>query len=291
VSATKTPIRRHVVAGAIRLHYLDWGADGRPAVVFLHGGGLNAHTWDRVCMELSKDFHCYAVDLRGHGDSEWSSTLDYSLDAHAADLIAFLDGLQERAIVLVGHSLGGHAAIRYAGMQPHRLAGLVVVDTSPFESLHDPTSRLTRVRDFVLGATEFATYEDAVAYVQQHYPERDRAMIAAALTHALRQVGDGPWTWKRDQRHLDWSYFERAIADMETLQPLVARITCPALVVRGEFGMSAADAAAFGSRLPHGHTTVVVGAGHNVQSENPDGFVAALRPFLDDAHSHARQSR
>src|ERR1700730_9194405 len=65
------PEDRDAVVGGIRLHYLDWGGDGMP-IVFLHGGGLNAHTYDLVCLGLRESYHCLSVDQRGHGDSEWS---------------------------------------------------------------------------------------------------------------------------------------------------------------------------------------------------------------------------
>ena len=59
--------------------------------MFLHGGGLSAHTWDIVCLALREEYRCYALDLRGHGDSEWSPALDYSLGAHLRDLEALLN--------------------------------------------------------------------------------------------------------------------------------------------------------------------------------------------------------
>ena len=78
------PEHEHVVLGGMRLHYLDWGSPGGGRgtprglpVVFLHGGGLNAHTWDIICLAVREEHHCYALDLRGHGDSEWSPALDY----------------------------------------------------------------------------------------------------------------------------------------------------------------------------------------------------------------------
>src|SRR5205085_490440 len=63
------PTAHHVLLGAMRFHYLDWGEKGLPPVVFLHGGGLNAHTWDLVCASLRGERHCLALDQRGHGES------------------------------------------------------------------------------------------------------------------------------------------------------------------------------------------------------------------------------
>src|SRR5260221_14290714 len=76
------PSDHHIVANGIRLHYLDWGRTSDRTMVFLHGGGLNAHTFDLVCLGLRREFHCISLDQRGHGDSEWSPESDYSLEAH-----------------------------------------------------------------------------------------------------------------------------------------------------------------------------------------------------------------
>ena len=123
----------------MRLHYLDWGPAGRRPgtpggwpLVFLHGGGLNAHTWDIVCLALREEYRCYALDLRGHGDSEWSPAQDYSLGAHLQDLEVFADHLNIARFFLVGQSLGGIIGIGYASRHPRRLAGLVAVDSGPF---------------------------------------------------------------------------------------------------------------------------------------------------------------
>ena len=78
----------------MRFHYLDWGTAGRHPILFLHGGGLNAHTWDVVCLMLRRDYHCFALDQRGHGDSEWEPTSDYSHDSQVGDVEGFFAKLQ-----------------------------------------------------------------------------------------------------------------------------------------------------------------------------------------------------
>src|SRR5919108_6028446 len=80
------PQSREFHLGRMRFHYLDWGNRHLPTIVFLHGGGLNAHTWDLVCLALRGDYHCLALDQRGHGDSEWSPVGDYSLPSQVRDI-------------------------------------------------------------------------------------------------------------------------------------------------------------------------------------------------------------
>lgn len=272
------PRDRFTATGEVRLHYLDWGTAGHPVVVLLHGGGLSAYTWNAVALDLRRDHHCYAVDLRGHGDSDWSETLDYSVDAHTRDLEAFVDHLSE-PVVLVGHSLGGFASIRYASRHPDRVVALVIVDVGPFVRNEAAVARL---RDFVRGPSDFASIDDAVDHALTFSPDRDPTLLRHSLRRAMRQREDGRWTWKRDQRPLDDAYFADRIADARSLIPDVSAIRCPTLVVRGQNsdGLSADEASDFVALLGDGRMATVGAAGHNVQSDNPAGLLSVVRPFL-----------
>ena len=95
------------IANGLRLHYLDWGTNGNPAMVLLHGFAVTAHAWDFFSLTARGDFHIYALDHRGHGDSEWAPNGDYDRARYVTDLIAFVDALHLGSLVLIGHSLGG----------------------------------------------------------------------------------------------------------------------------------------------------------------------------------------
>jgi esterase len=114
------PAEHDVVVGGLRLHYLDWGSARKPPLLFLHGGCLTSHTWDLVCLALRKEFRCLALDLRGHGDSEWSPTVDYGPDAHVRDIRGLIEQLDLDRPVLIGQSLGGLNAMSYAAQAAHR---------------------------------------------------------------------------------------------------------------------------------------------------------------------------
>ena len=125
------PESHHTVVGRMRFHYLDWGNKGRPPILLLHGGGLNAHTWDLVCLMLRDSFHCVALDQRGHGDSEWEPTANYSFQSQVDDVAGFVEKLKLHRPLVVGHSMGGFAAMGYAIEYAATMAGLVLVDIAP----------------------------------------------------------------------------------------------------------------------------------------------------------------
>lgn len=270
---------RDVVVNGLRLHYLEWSSGGGHPVVLLHGGGLSAHTWDAVAAELADSYRCWALDLRGHGDSEWSPTLEYSIGAHAKDLTAFVDHLGLSRFLLVGHSLGAYTALRYAALHTHRIAGLVVVDASPFVEYGEAVDRIRR---FKIEQTEFASLDEAVDYTLRFQPRRDRAALRQSLARSLRQRPDGRWMWKDDLRHIDTTYLTAVIDDAHALLDDLDQIRCPTLIIRGSDGCPADAAGRFAALLHDSCVVTVDDAGHNAHRDNHAGFVRALRPFLDN---------
>jgi pimeloyl-ACP methyl ester carboxylesterase len=293
VSRVVLPEHENVVLGGMRLHYLDWGPEGddrgaqeRLPVVFLHGGGLNAHTWDIICLALREEYHCYALDLRGHGDSEWSPGLDYSLGAHLRDLESFADHLGFVRFFLVGQSLGGILGIGYASRHLRRLAGLVTVDSGPFAGSQ---AGIDRLATFTLDSPEFASLDEAVTRAVAFNPRRDPQLLRYSLRHNMRRLPDGRWTWKRDQRHLSRQRLDALVAEVKELAPHARAIACPTLILRGADSdlFSADQAAAFAALVSDATVVTVPDAGHNVQGDNPAGLLAAIRPFFDQCGASA----
>src|SRR5437764_15285576 len=99
------------VGGGLRISALVWD-DGPPEVALLHGGGQNAHTWDTVALALDRPL--VAVDLPGHGHSDWRDDHDYSPVTSAPAVATAVRTLAPDARALVGISLGGVTAIRVA---------------------------------------------------------------------------------------------------------------------------------------------------------------------------------
>jgi esterase len=274
------PDEHDVVANRQRLHYLDWGSPDQPDLLFLHGGCLTAHTWDLVCLLLRSDFHCVAVDQRGHGDSEWSPALDYGPDAHARDIRGLIERLGLFRPVLIGQSLGGLNAMTYAIGAADRLAGIVMVDVGPEVN----SGAVRRIADFVTGEPAHGTVEEFVNRARAFNPRRDPRLLRYSLLHNLRTLPDGNLTWKYDRRRLTGEYFAMVRGSLERLPEVAPKITCPVLVVRGveSDALSDADAARFAAAFPDGRWARVANAGHTVQGDNPGGLAEVLVDFLGE---------
>ena len=274
------PSSHQILLDGMRFHYLDWGTAGRPPVVFLHGGGLNAHTWDLVCAALRGERHCLALDQRGHGESEWSPEMDYATESHARDLDAFLGALELEHFVLVGMSLGGANALAWAGRHRRRLAGLVLVDVGP-EIRGDGVRKIAA---FTSEATPLDSVEQFVDRALAFNPRRNRELLRRSLLHNLRRMPDGRWMWKYDQRHRGKTDPNAYARRRELLWSAVDKVECPTLVVRGAQSdvFHDEDAERLAGRLRRGRWVRIEGAGHTVQGDNPAELLVSLREFLDE---------
>ncbi|MBV9828786.1 MAG: alpha/beta hydrolase [Alphaproteobacteria bacterium] len=277
-AAIVLPESHEVHVGRMRFHYLDWGNKQLPPIVFLHGGALNAHTWDLVCLALRDQYHCIALDQRGHGDSDWSEEGDYSMNAQLGDTKGFVDKLGLDKFILVGMSLGAINSLAFAVNHPERLEALVIIDAGP--EMRRPGS--SRIRDFVNGVAETVTIEAIIEKALEFNPRRDPKILRRSLMHALRQQPDGTWRWKYDRRRFRVLDQEKHRSERAALADGLDNIKCPTLIVRGGESdvFHEEDGIKLAARLPNGKFVTVPRAGHTVQGDNPKDLVAELQRFL-----------
>jgi esterase len=277
---TRPPEEHHVVVGGTRLHYLEWGALDKPLLLFLHGGGMTARTWDAICLALRGDYRCLALDQRGHGDSEWSPEVDYRLEAYERDIAGLLDILEIESPNIVGMSMGGANALFYAGRHAH-VRTMVLVDTSP----RVPKEEAARITRFMQTGIVRDAPEEFIAPVLEYRPNRDAELTRMTIRQSLRELPDGRWTWKWDPRlHLDPGFLDSVVAREGVLWEAATGVKCPTLIARGERSrvLGAEDAELLRRSIAGPADLVTIaGAGHNVQSDNPLALIAALQAFLD----------
>jgi pimeloyl-ACP methyl ester carboxylesterase len=270
------PTDRQVIVGTMRFHYLDWGGSGHP-LLFLHGGGINAHTWDVAALMLHHRYHCIALDQRGHGDSEWSPGIDYGVETQVRDIEGFVEQLGLAHPVLIGQSMGGLNSIAYATRHCAQMKGLVVVDVGPEIN----PAGTNRIREFA-STPELDSPEAFLERAVKFNPIRDPAVLRRSLYYNLRELPNGKWALKHDQRRASEEVAARSTAQRERLGGEIGRIECPTLILRGALSDVITDAGAekFARSLPKARWVRIENAGHNIQGDNPRGLLDALNPFL-----------
>jgi esterase len=280
VSTVALPREHQVIANSMRIRYREWGDRQQPMIVFLHGGGLSAHTWDLTCLALQGDYHCIAIDQRGHGESEWSAEMDYTVEANVADLEAVLETIGVAQFFVVGMSMGGTHGVAYAAAHPEAVAGLVVVDTGTTVR-PGGASRITR---FMEETAELNSPGEFVERALQFNGRRDPSVLSYSIKRNLRRLPNGKWIWKYDQRHRSRADLMNGIRESRTRAwARATSVGVPTLVVRGGESdvLLKEDAEETARAFRNGQLVSIDGAGHSVQGDNVAAFVGALREFVD----------
>jgi len=248
--------------------------DGAP-VILLHGGGQTRGAWGGALAEgARRGFRMISADLRGHGESGWSPTADYSMGAHADDISAIAATLPAPPF-LVGASLGGMASLSYAAMG-RRLAGLVMVDIAPTVN----TAGTDRILAFMHSAPDgFANLEEAADAVASYLPHRPRPKDTSGLVRNLR-LREGRYYWHWDPRMFREG---RGPRDSDGLREAARNLKVPTQLVRGRLSdvLSQEGVDDFLQLVPHAEFADIAGADHMVAGDRNDAFNEAVFAFLE----------
>ena len=266
------PVRRvGVTTPSGEVSALLWG--GSPEVVLLHGGGLNAHTWDGTLLALGRP--ALAVDLPGHGDSAWREDFDYAPRPNAEAVAAVLDALAPGSRqTVVGQSLGGATALALAEARPDLVERLVLVDVSPGLRPADAA----QVLDFLAGPLVFGSREEIVELALAAGIGSSRPALARGVVLNTLVREDGAVVFKH---HLASPPPGATLdVDFRGLWPALENSKIPVLLVRGTDGFLAPPRVEeFRARVPRAEI-VEIEAGHNVQEQQPAALAALIATFL-----------
>ena len=280
--------------GGLRLAADVAGDPAAPPAVLLHGGGQTRYAWGSTANVLAeRGWRAYRVDLRGHGESEWSPDGRYGIDRFAGDIVevcAQVGAASGKGTppVLVGASLGGISSLLAIGEADRPIArGLVLVDVAP----RTEPEGVQRIGDFMAANLEtgFGSLEEVADAVAAYNPHRPRPTDLSGLKKNVRQREDGRWVWHWDpafMRGIVGSTDETRANDItnhERLEAAARRLTVPTLLVRGRMSdlLSEEGAREMLALTPHAEYADVAGAGHMVAGDRNDLFNDAIVGFLD----------
>jgi esterase len=273
--------RRSVeLAGGQQVSVVTWGW-GEPEVVFLHGGGQNARTWDLVALGLGRS--AIAVDLPGHGHSSWRDDGDYSPARNAEAVAPVIEQLAPHAAGVVGMSLGGLTSIRLGRRWPALVRRLVLVDVTPGSgaAARQLTPEQRGATVLTAGPATYATREEMVAAAVAASPRRPPSAVRRGVGHNSRRLPDGTWAWRYDRHRAAGG------GQLSELWPDVDALTMPVMLVRGGDSafVSPEGLAEMRRRLPRLRTEVVAGSGHAVQSDQPAALTELIADFIPQART------
>ena len=266
------PKDKTVTVNGLKLHYLDWGAEGSPAMVLLHGLTGHARIWDHMAPSLARSYHLFALDQRGHGDT--SHTATYGTQDFVDDLEAMRRHWDLERFVLMGLSMGGHNAMAYAAQHRSRVERLIIIDIPPAFDMRRTPDRAKMEELAKNGHRAFASLEDAIADARSGNVTAPEANLRYRTMCNVREAPGGlifkydpkvPATWQPDD-----------------LWPIVGLLAMPSLLVRGglpgALPRSAADRMV--ASFPRLDLAEVPDSGHSVPTDRPERLAPIVLEWL-----------
>ncbi|MEM7638748.1 MAG: alpha/beta hydrolase [Pseudomonadota bacterium] len=274
----------------LTLSFCEWGQADAPPLVLVHGGRDQKRSWDRVAGELSQSYRVIAPDLRGHGQSDWVSDGDYTIMDFVYDLRSLIMHLAIERFTLIGHSLGGNIALRYAGLFPESIEKLVALEglgpsprmlaerqaTPITQRLHDWLEQRQKMSDRTPRImADVATAQARMQAAFEHLPED---LIHHLTVTGLKQNADGTVSWAYDPAGMG-----RSPADLthDQVVHLWGEITCPTWLVYGADSWAsnpAEDGRATAFR--NARVSLIDQAGHWLHHDQYEVFMRQLHEFL-----------
>ena len=267
------PADRFVSVNGLRIHYLDWGAEGKPPLIMLHGIGRVAHTFDHIAPHFTGKYHVMAIDMRGHGDSGWDPKGAYLVEDYTRDIEAFAEQLHLRNIVIWGNSTGGRVAQVFAGLHPELVTAVISEDVGPErprEIADGFTARVKREDE-----TGWASEEELFANLKAGNSRTPDEILRAYAHYGSKPRVDGRIVWKRDPA------IGNGFVPTE-LWRFVREIKAPIIYILGGRStiVPAETQEDLKRTLPQVQIVTIPGAGHYPNEENPKEFLAIVDKFL-----------
>lgn len=237
------PRSRYIDLNGQRRHILEWGNPGKPVALLQHGMRDHAHSWVWLASHLAENYFIIAPDLRGHGDSDWSPDGNYALSSYVIDLAEIVDIYSLKQFSLIGHSLGGQIALRYAGIFPERVKSLLVIEGVELPLIRRereaPCPHPQRMREWIdeelmrrLRTTRYySTLQDAERRMAQANPDIDDDTIAYLAKNGIIEEAGRGLRWKFDNACRFRAPDDQRGTDLEEI---LEAIVCPTILAYGE---------------------------------------------------------
>ncbi len=272
-------------------HLLHWGPDSDDPLLFLHGYGDAAATFQFVADEIAPELPIVAIDWRGFGLTARSPAGCYWFPDYYADLEQFVAGLCRKPARLVGHSMGANVAMIYAGARPERVRALVNLEgfglarTTPDQA----PARIAKWLDQLAEPAEAGDYADLAGLaerIRRRNPRlpADRAHFVASCWSKPGPGGGVRLLADSAHRLVNPYLFRR-----EEMEACLRRIAAPVLLILGDRSELVArlgaegGVEAFRPLLQKLHVEIVAGAGHMLHHEEPRAVARLIEAFFRES--------
>lgn len=283
-TASQRMEHKNIWLGNSQYAYYEIPNPGKPKMLLLHGMLVESHCFEKLASDLKDNYHLYFLDLKGHGKSANGSSYDsdYTPEIIASDLLAFYQTAIQEPFFLLGYSLGGQYALKFAGTYPDLIMGLLIVDSAPVLCLK---ATLTILLTLMLTPKFFASKEDAVCCYEKRAPGFGDYIAKFCLIEDTQ----GRYVLRYDKKNFAPDTLAKSAARTKDLWDACRKITAPTLVLRCEKSFVFSNRLEKKMRESIANSTVVLmkGMKHLVGFSHPRELAAELQSFLQKI-SHAQ---
>jgi esterase len=267
----RQPVDRFVDVNGLRIHYVDWGGNGKPFVM-VHGLDRVARTFDHLAVRFSPAYRVIAIDMRGHGDSGWDPMGRYLVEDHVGDLEGVVQQLGLRDLTLWGNSTGGRVVQVFAGKHPDLVSRVISEDVGPERPRQIADNYAKRVQQEQAG---WASEDELLAQLRKTNPRMSSAVLEPYVRYATKKRSDGRIEWKRDPQLVNGFV-------ATDLWRFVRNIKAPILYILGGRSniVPPETQEELKKTLPNAQLITVPDVGHYPSDEKADEVVEIVNRFL-----------
>ena len=275
----------------LKLHYVDWGNEDKPALLMVHGNRDHSRNWDWVARALRDDYHIIAPDLRGHGDSQSLMGTHYQTLDYVYDIAQLVDQKKLEPVRIISHSMGANISIHYSGVFPEKVCSLIAIE-GLFGTPEIPRppeyqkSTVDRIKAWVEETRtlssrlprRYADLETAFKRMQTENPHLSEEKARLLTIHGSTQNEDGSYSWKFDNYVRQTSPVR---LQPEEVRAIIKRIDCPTLLIQGSDSWATdPNESGWLNLFQKGRSVIMEDAGHWVHHDQLDVFLDLAKAHL-----------
>jgi len=269
---TALPRERFINSDNLKIHVVEWGDENNQPVILLHHVSSQARTWDNFASVMSQNYHVIAIDMRGHGDSDWANEGEYTTEHYAHDIEKIATHMGLKNIIVLGGSLGGRVGLVFAANNPKLVQSVIMEDVGAVRPASIAQGFADRIAS---GDPEFNNLDECATVLKASNTLSSYAVFQHQAKYLTKLTNQGTYIYKRDPN------IQKDFVPLD-LWEYVKVLESPLMLMIGEQSSIVGDdqQKIFKELCPNIVITFIDKAGHIIVHDNFEAFTQEVVKFI-----------